>query len=380
MSRPLSQLSEQIQRKPDIKFLRYVKVEDFLEHFDIANIELINDYVKFSCPFPGHSHGDEHPSAIMNTGTVDTSRATQFTCFGCGRRGNAISFLADHEGISRTKARRWLQEHYARDYLAPKGGIAKEFEQRQKFRSRQSHTKELEIIEWDEYERFAVDWHSYTESYRDYEDVGYMFDRGFNADDLGEWRVGYDKISDRITIPICDYWGNLVGVKGRAWRKGHEPRYLVLGDKPGRSKRYGFPTFEKSLVVYGLDHSSNKLSYVFCEGEVNQKSLEIMGFPSFCTGGATMSAIQERIIRNKCEEVIMMFDDDNAGNIGLNGRDQEGGTHIPGIIERLEPFMKVNVVSKHDLDANDYLRLGKQNQLRKLIESAVPSYLARSPI
>ena len=121
-----------------------------------------------------------------------------------------------------------------------------------------------------------------------------MLDRGFTPGDLDDWGIGYDHDSQRITIPVCDADGNLVGFKGRAWRKKAHPKYLVLGDKEGRRERYGFPTFDKSRVVFGLDRAADSVTQklVLVEGEIDVMSLWVMGIPASGVGGS--SACRQR--------------------------------------------------------------------------------------
>lgn len=83
----------------------------------MRNITIQDDEVKFSCPFPGHSHGDQHPSACMNMGT------TAFICFGCKERGNAVSFLSKLENISPMMAARFLRERYEGGWKEPDGPV-----------------------------------------------------------------------------------------------------------------------------------------------------------------------------------------------------------------------------------------------------------------
>lgn len=383
MPRSLSDTVDKIGKKPDEKFLKFVNVENFLERLDIANVhQAKSDEFMFSCPFPGHSHGDEHPSCSMNDGSINPHKATKFVCFGCGRRGNAISFLAEHEGISYTKARRQIKETYARNYYRPDGGIATELKKH--FDSPGSKGNQVpEALDWKLYKQFEVDWEYYADNYRDKSDVAYMLDRGFTADNLNSWQIGYDAISSRITIPIFDHKRNFVGIKGRAWKRSAKNKYIAIGDKRGEEQQYGFRPYEKSLVVFGLHRYSRDqwpTKWVYNEGEINIMSLQIMGFPAFSTGNAMMSEAQQRIIIDNCDELVLWFDLDNAGKNGVWGFDKIDGTHVPGIIERLEPFMKIKVVySDGKLDANDYHRKGRKKELQTLIESAIPSYLAQRP-
>jgi DNA primase len=376
MARSLSRNIDKIEKGPDNSFLKRINVQDLLEHYDIPNVKIIKpDVYQFSCPFSGHSHGDEHPSAVFNDGVHQFP--TSWRCYGCGRSGNAISFVAEYDQVSRTKARQWLKEHYAPGFSKPKGGIQKEFEHQMK--RKPTGTRAVETVDWAEYERFAVDWGYYAEEHRDEPDVAYMLDRGFTPKQLSEWNIGYDHVSNRITIPICDPQGNLVGIKARAWNRNHKPRYIALGDRPDMPSRYGFKPYEKSLVVFGLDYFGEQPTYVLDEGEINVLSFRAIGIPACSTGSATMSEEQMRIIKQYCDEVIIFFDDNKAGNRAVYGYDDDRGEHRPGIVERLRPHLKVKVADKHKLDANDHLKLGKIKELQTLVESALPEYLALAP-
>jgi DNA primase len=358
------------------KWRKHVNVIDFLETLDIANISQITaDEVEFSCPFPDHTHGDEKPSAHMNDGSKDSDRTTAWRCFGCGRNGNAVTFLAEHDNITKQEAKALLKAHYARGYIAPKyGSITKEFEMR---RRTVTPVTELPRLGIEELRKFDVDWSYYAEEHRDQPDVAYMLDRGFTPATLEDWGIGFDYDSQRITIPVCDADGNLVGFKGRAWRKKAHPKYLVLGDKEGRKERYGFPTFDKSRVVFGLDRCahSDSQTLVLVEGEIDVMSLEVMGVPAICCGGSSMSAVQARLIRQYCDEIVLFFDSDKAGRNAVYGVDKQDGEHKPGILELLEPFIRVRVVGRHRYDANDYLVRGERDRVRRLIAGATASHL-----
>lgn len=61
----------------------------YIEDYNIRRNELI-----CCCPF----HEEDNPSFCAN---LDTS---QYHCFGCGAKGNAITFIAKMEGISTKEA------------------------------------------------------------------------------------------------------------------------------------------------------------------------------------------------------------------------------------------------------------------------------------
>lgn len=365
------------KKRYQLAWLRNVEVIDMLEQFDVANIsQATADEVMFSCPFAGHTHGDESPSAYMNDGTRNPEIATLWKCHGCGRSGNAITFVAEYMNVSRGKAWQWLKQHYAPGYKAPKfGSIAKEFEQRRKIHQQRPVTT-VPTLEPEVCRRFDVDWGYYAEEHGDQPDVSYMLDRGFTPATLDEWGVGYDYDSRRITIPVCDADGGLVGFKGRAWESDVRPKYLVLGDK-GRRNRYGFPTYDKSRVVFGLNlwTASETQTLVLVEGEIDVMSLWVMGIPAVCVGGSSLSEAQARLLRQHCDEIVMFFDDDKAGRNFTWGIDKEDGEHKPGAVEMLEPFVRVRIVGRHRYDANDYLVRGERNRVEDLIATAISSYL-----
>src|SRR5689334_23503292 len=74
-------------------------------------IEIIGGFVKLKkrganylglCPF----HNEKTPSF-----TVSPSKEI-YKCFGCGKSGNTISFLMEHEKYSYVEALRWLANKY----------------------------------------------------------------------------------------------------------------------------------------------------------------------------------------------------------------------------------------------------------------------------
>lgn len=371
-----------------VEFLRFINVIDFLEHLEIANIsQATADEVQFSCPFPGHLHGDESPSAYMNDGTKNSRLTTAWKCHGCGRQGNAISFLADHEHISRTRAQRWLKEHYAPGFASPKGGISTEFDERQKRRADEAEKppegmpRGVAKLDWEMYhKRFGVEWGHMAEEYGDEPDVGYMLRRGFTPAMLEEWAIGYDYDSGRLTIPVCDPQGNLVGIKGRAWREGHKPKYLILGDTSKsiakRGEVYGFKPYDKSMIVFGIDRWGEQESYVYDEGEINAMSFWRLGMPAIA-GGSSLSDVQARIIREYANEVVLFLDNDAAGSHGIWGWDDDEGDHHPGAVEKLEPFIRVRIVKRHPLDANALMQRGRFDRIRELVGTAKRSFVVK---
>lgn len=384
MPRDLHPLARDLGERP--AWLDQVDAREMLEELDVGRVyDSSIDELLFSCPFDGHSHGDERPSAYMNNGFKQASKNTVWKCHGCGRAGNAISFLAEHEGISRQRAARELRERFAPGWHKPKGGSM-----RAEFELRKVRAKELEeekhpeivILPWDTYRRFEVSW----EDYEDVEDpaVRYMYDRGFETSDLVEWRIGFDHASDRITIPVTTPEGQLLGVKGRAWNPNTRMKYRILGDTARTIERNGveyyFAPYLKSQVVFGIEKWGGQQIYVWDEGEINVMSWWKMGVPAFATGSAHMSDAQVKIIRDYADEVVMFVDPDKAGDTGIWGYTDKDGEYHPGAVEKLAPFMRVRIAAPHKRDANDLLVAGRSNHAHKLIREAVPHWKLQAPV
>jgi hypothetical protein len=381
--RDLHPLARNLGERPP--WLDQVDAREMLEELGVGKIyEATMDELLFSCPFDGHSHGDERPSAYMNNGAKQASKNTVWTCFGCNRSGNAISFLAEFNQISRQRASRELRERFAPGWHKPRGGSM-----RTEYELRKQHVKELEadrypeipVLDWEVYERFEVDWESYetVES----GDVQYMYRRGFTTADLVFWRIGFDYASQRITIPVCDPEGGLVGIKGRAYDKQAKAKYRILGDteRTVRSNGtvYGFTPYQKSQIVFGLDKWGEQITYVWDEGEINVMSWWKMDVPAFATGSANMSDAQVRIIREYADEVIMFLDPDKAGETGIWGYADRDGEWHPGAVEKLAPYVRVKVAAHHDQDANDLLVAGRAKHARRLLSEAQPHWKLTAP-
>lgn len=362
-------------------WLHQIDIDDFLEVMQVNNVSrATSDELLFSCPFPGHSSGDSRPSAYMNDGSKDQTKATVWKCHGCNRAGNAISFYAEIENVSKQEAARQLKEEYAAGFREPpEGGITKElanfFRKREREREETRQEHELPQIPWDTYdERYYVDW---ADAYMEWEGkarkpgtlTGYLFDRGFQPETLMDWKIGYDERSERFTIPVCDPQGNLVGIKARTWKPKREEKikYLILGDNPARKGgyKYGWKHYEKSHVLFGLEHvPEGTEEVVLVEGELDVIALNQIGIPAVCTGGASISEDQARLLRQYADRLVIFYDSNTAG--------WEGTTEV---LMLTEPFMRVSVVDEdHEQDAADFIAADDESGLHELLSTATPSH------
>ena len=130
-------------------------------------------------------------------------------------------------------------------------------------------------------------------------------DDGISLDIQQEFEIGYDALSNCITIPIRDSLGTLCGVKGRYFGEPDEfhPKYMYI------------EPCCKSKILYGYWQNKdyikqNKYVYVL-ESEKAVQQLATMGVRAcVSTGGKTISKYQvEEIIRTGCTPILALDKD-----------------------------------------------------------------------
>lgn len=362
--------------------LTRLDAEDFLSALGVENVQRVaQDEVRFSCPFSGHSHGDETPSAYMNTGERDEEKCTLWKCHGCGRSGNAVGFLALHEGISRERAALYIRQEYDATFREPEdGSFAGEWDRHFARSDAPPPEANPPLAELGDaaLDHFHVDWTDAWSEWtaRGYEGdgpLGYMFRRGFDPETLERFEVGYDERSQRFTIPIRNLDGELIGFKGRAWN-GDPRKYMVIGDTRGGSA-YGFAPYEAKAVVYGLHDCEPGSEVAVVEGELNRIAMWQKGYPNSCAvGGAnTLNEAQVEQVRSRARSVVLFFDSLKPRKEG-----EIGPAYVPDIagvqatlraIEAFEPHMRCRVVGTHVGDPADM----DAGTIRSLVEGAESS-------
>ncbi len=309
--------------------------------------------VSYSCHGAEHATGDSSPSAYVN------SETGACYCHGCKFSSNVVGLVMAAMQVSKATATRWLRERYGIEFDEPVGGsMVAETEARFRPVERPS-AGSRPPKSW--LSSTLVDWY-------DLEDPEpwkrYVIERGLSSDTLDEHQVGYDYVSDRITIPVFDLDGALFGFKGRAWRADHQPKYLNVGDALAAvdrgDLRYGFGTYPITDVVFGLHRAREYRRVVMVEGELDALALWQIGVPRpIATGTARMSECQRRLIVEEAEEVVVMYD---LGAAGVSGTVQ--------VVEALEPYVLVRVVEPLDVDPMDALRDGRQDEVLAAIQDA----------
>ena len=286
------------------------------------------------CPF----HGEKSPS-------FSVSPSKQFYhCFGCGKNGNAISFLMEHDGMSFPEAVNDLAQQYGlqvpEDDVSPqdRAKAAQLREQQATLTSvlekagraymRNLRTSERAIeyfkgrgVSGEIAHAFGLGyapqgWRSLASVFADYNDpllvesglvISADADDGSSASQPVEAKR-YDRFRDRVMFPIRNVKGECIGFGGR-----------VLGDdKPKYLNSPETPVFSKGRELYGLFEARTALREhgyaLVTEGYMDVVALAQLGFANAVAtlGTACTSEHVQKLFRFT-DSVVFSFDGDSAG-------------------------------------------------------------------
>lgn len=118
----------------------------------------------------------------------------------------------------------------------------------------------------------------------------------------------FDRFRGRLMFPIRDERGALVAFGGRLLGDGI-PKYINSGDTPLYSKR---------RVLYGLNRAKEAMAKsgraVLVEGYLDAIACSRAGVPEAVASlGTSMSEDHAKMLRRWCEEVVILYDSDPAG-------------------------------------------------------------------
>ncbi len=309
-------------------------IQELLSRADV--VEIVGRYVQLKkgganfmglCPF----HGEKSPS-------FSVSPTKQFYhCFGCGKNGNAISFLMDHAGMTFVEAVKDLAQQYGmqvpEDDASPQDRV-RAAEQRQKQatltdvleKAGDAYKKQLKIspkavdylkgrgLSGEVARQYGLGyapegWRSLAGIFPNY-DEPLLVESGLvilNVEDGGEEKR-YDRFRDRIMFPIRNVKGECIGFGGRVFGD-EKPKYLNSPETP---------VFSKGRELYGLFEARNALRdlgyALVTEGYMDVVALAQLGFPNtVATLGTACTAEHVQKLFRFTDTVVFSFDGDTAG-------------------------------------------------------------------
>ncbi len=311
---------ETIQRIKDA-----VRIEEVVGEF-VSLKKRGSNYIA-CCPF----HNEKTPSFVV------TPAKNIYKCFGCGKAGDGVRFLMEHEHYSYQEALRYLAKKYNIDIV--EGEQTPEQRQKQNERDVLYHVSEFaqkyfaDLLYNDEMGR-AVGLNYFhgrgmTDEIIKRFGLGYCLDewRGFTdyarkngySDEVlktsgltvftDEGKV-YDRFRGRVTFPIFSTSGRVMGFSCRILTKDKDKaKYVNSPDSP---------IYDKSNTLYGLYQARQAIAKAdkcyLVEGNVDVVSMHQSGVENTVAScGTSLTVGQIRLIRRYTKNVTVVYDGDKAG-------------------------------------------------------------------
>lgn len=282
------------------------------------------------CPF----HDDSRPSFDVDP------RRQRYRCWSCGKHGDVLSFIQEHERLSFREALELLAHRAGiplDDSSSPRSESRAQLLDVMRWAAKQFHECLLDSPLAERARTYLGERHLLGDTVRRWA-LGYAPPSGHWLVDLAGRagvspqlleKVGllavrthgegwYDRFRDRVLFPIRDIRGQVVGFGGR-----------ILPDSPlaSRSPKYynscDTPLFSKSDQLFGLDQArtaAEKAGYLaIVEGYTDVLMAHQLGI---CHVAATMgTALNDRHIRQIrrfVPRVVLVFDADAGGEQGVD--------------------------------------------------------------
>ena len=278
------------------------------------------------CPF----HTEKTPSF-----NVSPTKGI-FKCFGCGKAGDVITFLIEHEKFTYPEALRWLAQKY-HIAIEETGDTAKDQDDKMLMES-------LYIIN-----QFAQEYfHNNLYKTEEGETIGlaYFKERGLTEEMIQKFKLGYalqqenaftitatksgyqvellkkaglvvnrgysdvDFFHQRVIFPILNLSGKVVAFAGRVMIKDEKsPKYINSPETE---------IYQKSKLVYGIHQARNAIRQhdecFLTEGYTGVISMHQAGMENVvASSGTSLTDDQIKLIKRFTDNITILYDGDEAG-------------------------------------------------------------------
>ena len=317
-------------------------IQQIMARADITDV--VGSFVKLKkrgtnllglCPF----HNEKTPSF-----TVSPSKEI-YKCFGCGKSGNLVSFVMEHEKYSYPEALKWLAQRYQI-----------EIEETQLNEDQKQALQTADSL-------FALNQYAqqfFSQQLLETEEgkaigLSYFEERGFSNNTIQKFQLGYspeakdiftqaalqhqfnpelllkaglvsnryDQLQDnyrgRVIFPIHNHSGKVVGFGARILKTSEKaPKYINSPENE---------IYVKSKILYGsyfAKQSIDKLNEcLLVEGYTDVLSLHQAGIENVvASGGTALTIDQLRSIKKYTKNLTIVYDGDQAGiKAALRGLD-----------------------------------------------------------
>ena len=332
-------------------------------------VEVINDYVSLKrkgvnyqacCPF----HNEKTPSFV-----VSPSKGL-YKCFGCGKGGNAVSFVMEHENITYPEALKIVAKKY--------GIEVKEHEESEEDIRRNNNRESMFMLNSWASDYFSNTLHNTDEGIS----VGLSYfrqARGFSEATIRKFGLGfcpsggdkmtqdalragykeefllstgltlkreedgriYDRFRERVMFPVHNVSGRIVAFGGRTLRT--DKKVAKYQNSPESE------IYSKKNEIYGLFFAKKAIQQqnyaIMVEGYTDVISMHQSGVENVvASSGTSLTTEQIRLLARFTKNITIMYDGDSAGQ----------KASLRGIDMILKEGMNVRVVllpTEHDPDS-----------------------------
>lgn len=270
------------------RILEDEKVVEILEELGMHSIKFQQDYI--SCGMPD---GDNKSSTIVYLDNLNVSAYTRSIedQYGASDIISLVSFIKDFYFLESIK---WLCDICGYDYYGEKVESSK-------LKSLVNELiKKVKSEKGSDEEKVKPISEKILSYYIDAQNDLFA-DDNISYETQKEFEVGMDVITHRITIPIRDEIGNLVGVKGRRYINDWDEKYLYLE-----------PT-SKTKILYGLHKTlpyiKNKKEVIVVESEKAVMQLWDMGYHNaVAIGGHILSQSHVEKLTHLNVDIVIAYD------------------------------------------------------------------------
>lgn len=281
------------------------------------------------CPF----HNERTPSFY-----VSPERGT-YMCFGCGKKGDAFSFVQEIEGVDFPTALRGLAEKAGvkleRNFTREKKDVEHDerlrdvCEEATKFfeMTLKEHTAAKQyLLTRGVTKETALGWRLGYAQPEWRKLVEYLLAKNFTKDEIFDAGLGirsekkagevYDRFRGRIMFPIADSAGKIIAFSGRFFE-----RTQGMKDDVDPAKYVNSPEtalFKKSRTLYGFDKAKNYIRKLDCillvEGQFDLIMSHQTGLPfAVALSGTALTPEHLSLLSRLSKRLVLALDADAAG-------------------------------------------------------------------
>ncbi|MBQ5767278.1 MAG: DNA primase, partial [Clostridiales bacterium] len=329
------------------------------------------------CPF----HSEKTPSFSVNP-----SKGI-YKCFGCGKGGNAISFIMEIEHMNYPEAIRHLGGLYGVEI--PETGYSGDNIQKEE------KNRVKDILK----EAAKYYYKSFNDEYIGKPARDYAAKRGLSKQTLDNFGLGYSPINGglyeflkqkgykdeemlnsgifakssktnkpydlfrgRFMFPIFDSFGTIIAFGGRALGD-EKPKYINSPDSL---------VYNKQNHLYAMNFARKEQSkqLIVVEGYMDAIAMHAAGFKNTVAAlGTSFTDSQLKLCARYCEEVVFFFDADNAGQ-------KAALRAIKMMMEYLKKLTGINIrirIAKvpDGKDPDEFIRVNGADKFREVVKNAL---------